>query len=70
MTDVMKKKSKASPTVVDRALEEYSVKLLQGNVASEDKAEYERLLSTRTRRLVKLPSARALGVSRWLKQVG
>lgn len=70
MTKLIEKKSKLSPTAVDRALEEFSLKLLQGHIADDDLSEYERLLSVRTKRLVKLPSARALGATRWLKDAG
>lgn len=70
MVDTLEKKEKNSPTTMDRAFEEYSLKVLKGEAESEDKTEYERLLSVRTRSLVKLPSARVLGATRWLKSAG
>ncbi|PCJ04466.1 MAG: hypothetical protein COB16_18665 [Rhodobacteraceae bacterium] len=70
MEDTIERGSKASATIVDRALEEYSLKLLRGMAATEDANEYERLLAKRKKLLIRLPSARALGASRWLKKVG
>jgi len=68
MTKIREKKS--NPTELDRAMEEYSVKVLQGRVQDEDTSEYQRLLITRTNRLVKLPSARAMRAARRMKHAG
>tara|TARA_R100001369_G_scaffold42621_1_gene68822 strand:- start:236 stop:448 length:213 start_codon:yes stop_codon:yes gene_type:complete len=67
MTEILERKSKESLTTLDRELEEYSIKILEDQMGQEDASNYERLVSTRTRRLVKLPSARALRAHRWKK---
>lgn len=61
---VEKKSIKSSETAVDRALEEFTAKMLEGEMSSTDQEEYERLLSNRMRGLVKLPSARLVALKR------
>lgn len=53
MGDTIQKK-KNSATMIDRAMEKYSLKLLRGEVSSEETAEYERLSSVRKKQLVKI----------------
>lgn len=64
------KKSKdelgATPTSIDRELEKLARELIANEAT--DYAEYERLLSLRERRLVRLPSPRKLGPKRWFKE--
>lgn len=60
-------KKRRSATVLDREMEQYSLKLLNGDVRPEDEAEYENLIATRKQRLVKLRSAKKYGHSRWFK---
>lgn len=66
-TEMIDTKRSRSATELDRETEKFSIKLLEGKVSSEDEAEFERLLSARKRRLVKLRSVRKLGQNRWFR---
>lgn len=47
-------KRRKNATEIDRAVEEYSLKILQGSAKPEDVAEYERLSASRRRNMVKI----------------
>ena len=61
--------NRPSATELDRSMKDYAQKLLSGNVSDSDRSEYERLLTERRTRLVKLSSPKILGAERWFKKV-
>ena len=63
-TGTKESKAHRSATELDRATERYALKLLQGDINSEDEAEFERLMAARKRRLVKLGPVRKMGLRR------
>ena len=58
-------------TQVDRAMENYSRKVLTGEAESVDQAEFERMVAWRRTRLVELVPVRRLAkMRRWLEKAG
>lgn len=67
---VDKYRKKSSATILDRAMEAYSLKLLTNSADSEDKAEFERLSSARKKRLTKLQTVKRGSAKKFLRDAG